>query len=135
MLVRSKKDRVPVEIDGVTFFFAPLTVAEKTELMGAIGKEQGPAEMMSFAYGVVSKTLKNVTGLQTESGSNYQLQFNGDTLASECIDDLMNLPLSEKVCLIAGQFLKGVPSEGQILDPRTGNILDGIIVKKSVPVP
>jgi hypothetical protein len=43
----------------------------------------------------------------------------------------MNLEINEKFITVAGMFLKGVPSEGSIVNPQTGKALEGVVVKKN----
>jgi hypothetical protein len=138
MLIRSKNDRVLVEISGsqteekpVQFFFKPLTVGEKTEITGRLKSGSDMGEMLEFTRLVISKTLKDVKGLERADGSSYRLEFEGDSISHDCLDDLMNLEINEKFITVAGMFLKGVPSEGAIVNPQTGKALEGVVVKKN----
>jgi hypothetical protein len=138
MLIRSKNDRVLVEISGsqteekpVQFFFKPLTVGEKTEITGSLKPGSEMKEMLEFTRLVISKTLKDVKGLERADGSSYRLEFEGDNISQDCLDDLMNLEINEKIITVAGMFLKGVPSEGGVINPKTGTPLEGVVVKKN----
>jgi len=138
MLIRSKNDRVLVEISGSTegekpvqFFFKPLTVGEKTEITGRLKPGSDMGEMLEFTRLVISKTLKDVKGLERPDGSSYRLEFEGDAISHDCLDDLMNLEINEKFITVAGMFLRGVPSEGSIINPKTGTPLEGVVVKKN----
>jgi hypothetical protein len=137
MLIRSKNDRVLVEISGqnneepVQFFFKPLTVAEKSEITGSLKNTSDMGDMLDFTRKVISKTLRDVKGLIRPDGSSYRLEFEGDTIKEDCLDDLMNLEINEKFILVAGMFLRGVPAEGQLINPKTNLPVEGIVVKKN----
>jgi len=131
MLIRRTKDLVPVEIDGVTFHFKPLAVAEKTELMGLLGNNQTPSQLIDWTKAVISRALKKVEGLELADGSLYILGFDGDVLDNSTMDDLLNLPFSEKIMAVGGLFIKGVPQDGQVINPQSGEPMAGIVVKKN----
>jgi hypothetical protein len=132
MLIRSKRDRVLVQVQDVEFFFAPLTMGEKTELMSSMGNTNDVGEMLGFTRKVISKTLKDVRGLIRPDGSEYRLEWLGDTLTEDCLDDIMNLEIGETIVTVAGLFLRGVPAEGVIIHPGTGKPLEGVTVKKNI---
>lgn len=141
MLIRSKNDRVLVEISGsnpsekpAQFFFKPLTIGEKTEISGRVKKgfdEGDLGGVLEFTRLVLSKTLKDVKGLERPDGSSYRLEFEGDSISEDCLDDLMNLEINERFITVAGMFLRGVPVEGQVINPKTNKPLDGVVVKKN----
>jgi hypothetical protein len=131
MLVRKTNQIVPIEIDGVTFSFRPLSMGEKTELMGELEKDKSTGALMQWTRAVVCRSLRDVRGLTNEDGSEYRPAFDGDRLSNEAMDDMMNLPISEKIMLVGGLFIKGVPADGQLIHPQTRQPIEGIIVKKS----
>jgi hypothetical protein len=131
MLVRKTNQIVPIEIDGVTFSFRPLSMGEKTELMGELEKDKSTGALLQWTKAVVSRSLRDVRGLTNEDGSEYRPTFDGDRMSTEAMDDLMNLPISEKIMLVGGLFIMGVPADGQLIHPQTNRPIDGIIVKKS----
>jgi hypothetical protein len=128
---------VLVEISGslseppVQFFFKPLTVAEKAEITGSLKNTSDMSDMLDFTRKVISKTLKDVKGLERPDGSSYRLEFEGEGITNDCLDDLLNLEINEKFITVAGMFLRGVPAEGCIINPKTNEPLEGVLVKKN----
>ena len=131
MLIRRTKDLVPVEIDGVTFHFKPLSVGEKTELMGLLNNDQTASQLIDWTKAVSARGLRSVDGRELDDGSKYVLEFNGQVLTEECLDDLLNLPISDKLITVGSLFIRGVPHDGVVINPQNGKQLDGVVVKKS----
>jgi hypothetical protein len=132
MLVRKTTQSVPVEIDGVTFMFRPLSMAEKTELMSSLDRDNSPSALLAWTKSVIARSLRDIRGLTNEDGTDYRATFDGGMLSNESMDDLLNLPIADKIMLVGGLFIKGVPQDGQLIHPQTGEPIAGIVVKKSL---
>lgn len=136
MIIARQGDRIPVQIGDATFFFGPVLMQTKMALLGALPQNEAdrkPDDMMQFARAVLATTLKGVEGLYNADGSAYEVKFSGDQVAGEIIDDLMNCDFGTEIAVVAGTVLKGVPAEGQVINPQTKKPLEGVIVKKVIP--
>ena len=139
MLVRKKTDRIPVSVtlengECVEFLFAPLSIGDKTEILGALNNngEMSPSAAIDFTKKIIAKTLKGQTGMTNHDGSQYAFAFDGQgSLTADCIDDILNTEIATQVVTVAGMFLRGIPVEGALIHPATGLPVAGIEVKKS----
>lgn len=102
-------DQVKISIDGVNFYVSPLTRNQKRELGNCRFVEAGEdkinlleANTILLRYG-----LKKVEGLESYDGDEYELSFNGDSLSEESIDDLLGLPVKEKLCAASWSIVNG----------------------------
>lgn len=133
MIIYRKSDRVSVEIEGIEFKLSPLTFQEKSELQQHMIKAvRGDMdEAMISVRKSIKYCLKDMKGVFyiDESGDKreYHLGFEDNVLSDDCIDDLLNMPISAKLNSVCAAMLHGVPEE--ILG-EDGKPVEGIKIKK-----
>ena len=124
-----KKDRIEVKIEDLKLKLAPLTFAAKMEINDVlIGSKEGDlTASMKASKIAIGYAIKELEGIETIEGEKYELEFEGDKLSDECIDDLLNLELCPKLMVACTSLLSGIPSE--IVDPATGKAMEGVEIK------
>ena len=124
-----KSDRINVNIEELKLKIAPLSFAAKMEindiLVGASEEDLGAS--MKASKIAIAYAIKEIKGIETLEGDEYELEFDGDKLSDECVDDLLNLEHCPKLMIVCSGLLAGVPNE--ILDPATGKKLEGVEIK------
>ena len=71
-------------------------------------------EAMIAVRKAISFALKDIKGVFYYEGDDkreYQLEFDGDNLKDNCLDDLLNLPISNKLNAVCSALLQGVPNK------------------------
>jgi hypothetical protein len=111
--------------------------ADKTgdEITEAIKEDaSGLEDISNFTRAIVRSTLKDVKGLVDNDGLEYQVVTGIDgCLTDSCLEEIMSCEeLFGGVVKIGQMFLQGIPKEGHIIDPATGEPIKGIFVKKSL---
>jgi len=138
MLIQSCNKVVPVEFssEGGTFtlFFKPMSVSGKASLgKHAAGLQHqstpDPFAVLQFTQEVIRNCLVACEGLETEDGP-YQIETSNGKVTDDCLEDMMNLAVADKLMLIGMQMLQGFPVEGAVMHPTTGQPLEGVTVKK-----
>ena len=125
-------DRVKVNIDDVTVKLAPLTLSQKKEIQGHLYKSVTEKDMQAAqdaAILAVKYSLKSIKGLYDQNDEEYQLQMDNNTVSDECIDDLLNIEISDKLALVCTSLLHGINKE--IVDPNTNKKIEGISFEES----
>jgi len=129
-------DRVLVEIEDISLKFAPLSEGDKMKLINLFSTtdfSKDPAAALKHSKELIMLTLKDVDGVELSDGSKWHLEFEEGKVKSSSIDELLSLDLAQKIVIVAGQFLRSVPRVGGgIIDPSTGEKLEGVEVKKAV---
>lgn len=134
MMIYKTSDKISVEIDGIELKISPLSHSQKTELQGHMMKAVGGdmAAAMDSVRLSISYCLKDIKGVkyQDDEGEirDYQLSFENGKLTDECLDDMLNMPISGKLNSVCAAMLAGVPDK--ILD-ENGKEVEGIKIKKS----
>jgi hypothetical protein len=139
MLIQSCSKVVPVEFssEGGTFtlFFKPISVAEKARVgqlaQSLTGESPNPFDVLNFTKEIIRSSLVHCEGLETEDGV-FTIEVKGGRVTDDCLDDVLNLPVTDKLMLISMQLLMGLPSEGVIMHPVSKGPIEGIVVKKRV---
>lgn len=132
-------DRIPLNIGGLTAKVGPLSFSQKAEIQAEVLKGDAMAPLrgakLAIQYG-----LKELSGLIDGSGQEYQLEITDGKLSDVCVDELLNLQISEKLAMICLNLISGIPE--QFMDPNTGKPLSGVEIvseeadgKKSNPRP
>lgn len=121
-------DKFDIKIGEVVFSISPLNYKVKADMQSLViaGKP------MDAAVLALKNSVKSVSGLKLPNGSEYSLEFkdNGE-LEDACIDDLLNIPESSKLNVIAISLIHGMP-QGEFLDPETNKPMEGVkFVKKA----
>lgn len=122
MIIYRTTDRIPVKIGEATFWIAPLSGAQKTELLSMTLVKSGEERFLALAHAcrTIAMSVKAVTGIQNADGEEYVLSFdaNGD-LTKECVEELITVDGADKLVTVAGAF-----ALSQFGDPK----LDGVVV-------
>lgn len=87
-------DVLPVEIDGVTFFVAPISSEKKAELLQSIEEKGGLTKLNTVSYmkTLLKWSLKRIDGLSDLYDNPYELRFDPDGgVSDECLEELMQL--------------------------------------------
>jgi hypothetical protein len=124
--VYKRSDRISVKVDGITVKLAPLTLAQKTEIQQAMLSGINKSDLKESTRGIMLSlkySLKGIDGLDDVDGNKYQLEFQDDELTDACVDDLMNLELSQKLAYVCSNLVKGIPKS---FTDHNGNLLDGV---------
>lgn len=118
------------KVDDLEIGVKPMSFSDKMEIQKhTIAATQGDmASAMEMIHTALSISLRDIKGITTEVDNElvpYKLEFeeNGRVKKS-CIDDLLNLPQSQKISQVCSALLNGVPT--QIIDPQTGKPLVGV---------
>jgi hypothetical protein len=126
-----RTDRIKVKVDDITVSLAPLSAHQKAEITQLMVdgrlktdvKKTTEAIMLAIKY-----SMKSVEGIMDADNKPYALQFEGDALTQDCLDDLLNMELSEKLQRICSNLSQGVPNK--FTDER-GNPIEGVEVVSS----
>jgi hypothetical protein len=105
-------DRIEVKIGEVVVKLAPLTLHQKTAIQAAMmeGRKSGDIREATRGIALAMKySLKSIKGLHDSDENEYALQFNGQELSDECVDDLMNIEISNQLALVCSSMAAGVP--------------------------
>ena len=128
-LLLRKSDRVKVKIEELELEIAPLSFAAKMEINDILisaDKEDMGASMKASKV-AISHAVKSIKGIETLDGDTYALEFEGEILSEECVDELLNLEHCPKLMMVCTALIGGVPSE--IIDPATGKAMKGVEIK------
>lgn len=121
-----RTDRIPVRINEVVVHIAPLSIDQKVEIQDAAikGRAKGDIKELTRSVTLAMKyAIKKIEGIEDSDGKPYQLQFDGENLSDECLVDLMNLEITDKLSSVCVKFMQGIPSE---FTDASGNKLEGV---------
>ena len=113
-------DRIPVKIHDMTVKISPLSYDVKSACQSLIMN----GNHMEAAVYALKNSIKEIDGLENEDGSKYQLQFSEGQISQDSIDEILNVPGSDEMQLVAISLLQGIPKE--FVDPGTGKKLTGV---------
>lgn len=119
-------DKIEVKIDDVSIFVSPLSFQAKMNLQGLMLKASN-GDMDSAMKAVIQAlkvSIKDIKGVQDGEGE-YQISFDGEEVSDDCINDILNMPISNKISTICTNLLSGIPN--QILDSN-GEPLEGVSI-------
>lgn len=119
-------DTFDIKIGDVVFAISPLNYKVKADMQSYVmaGKP------MDAAVLALKNAVKSVSGLKLPDGSNYELEFDASgQLKDSSIDDLLNIPESGKLNVIAISLVNGMP-QGEFIDPETGKPMSGVKFSK-----
>lgn len=115
-------DKVDIKVDDIVVTISPLNYKIKADMQACVmaGKP------MDAAVLALKNSIKGIKGLKLHDGSEYELEFESDgSLKEDCITDLLNIPESDKLNVIAISLINGMP-QGEFLDPQTKKPMDGV---------
>lgn len=109
-----RTDRVSVKIGDVTVKLAPLSSHEKAEIQQAMILGRAKGDIREATRGMVLSlkyAIKGIEGVIDSDGNPYTLKFENDQLTDSCVDDLLNMELTERLALICAALVKGIPDQ------------------------
>jgi hypothetical protein len=109
-------DRLPVIVDGVTFYVAPLSSGAKAELLQAIEEKGGESKFDTVKYikTLIKHCLKAIEGLEDMHGEPYKLSFDDSGLLTEdCVEELTQLAQVGKAMGTIANFSLNLRIEAQ----------------------
>ena len=115
-------DTFDLKIDSITVTISPLDYKIKADMQASVmaGKPMDAAVM------ALKHCIKGIKGLKSTDGKAYELEFEADgALKEDHIDDLLNIPESAKLSVIAVGLINGMP-EGEFMDPETKVQMEGV---------
>lgn len=128
-------DKIKLKLGELQISVSPLTFYQKSEIqliLQEAASKKDPMGLMKAAFVCVKYAVKEIHGVETADGSQYELEFDGDVLSDECVNDLFSLEESEKLSLVCINLLQSRYSK--FIDPNTQEILKGVeIIEKSKP--
>jgi hypothetical protein len=124
MIIYRKSDRIKIKLLDLTVELAPLSYHEKSEIQETIINDA-----MGGSIKALKNAVKDIKGLKLPDGSDYKLEFDGDSLSDECVDGLMNIKGITELNIACLDLLNGVP-EDEFINPLTGQKLEGIEIVK-----
>lgn len=112
--IYKRSDRIVVRIDGITVRLAPLSLMQKTEIQQAMINGSTRGDLQEATRGVVlalKYSIKGMEGVEDSDGAAYKLEMDeaGD-LTDECISDLFNLEMKDKLAMVCGQMVNAIPA-------------------------
>ena len=125
MRIYKTSDRIPVKIDDVEFKISPLTFEQKSIISSCVKTVAGETvyDGSRAAFLGVKYAVKEVKGI-THGEEEFELEFDDGVLSDECVNDLLNLELNEKIIITCTNLLCGIPDK--IIDTTTGTPLVGV---------
>lgn len=123
-------DRISVKVGDITIKLSPLTLHQKTEVQQAMMLGRLKGDVAEATRGLVLSlkySVKDISGVTDSEDSPYQLQFDGEHLSDSCVEDLLNLEITQKLTLICSSLVNGIPKE---FTDAAGNKLEGVEIVK-----
>lgn len=133
MRLYKTSDKISIKIDDIEIKVSPLNQLQKNELQGHMMKavNGNMDEAMLSVQKAMKFCIKGISGVEYEDEGgdlkSYELEFEEGMLSDDCIDDLLNLPVSNKISSVCSALLGGIPNE--ILD-ADGKPIEGIKILK-----
>ena len=106
-------DRVKISMGKVIFILAPLSNDKKREVVSCTTM-QGGTSVFDYAQAqhlYIKHSLKEIKGITTYDGEEYELEFEGDSLTDECVSDIFTVPQKGDLVTCAWQILSGIPDK------------------------
>lgn len=118
-------DRIKVKVDTITVEIAPLSTQSKKQLQSHMLKaSQGNMDAaMEAVFLAVKFAVKSATGIEDADGKQYELEFDGNDLSDDCVNDLLNMEESDKLSAVCMSFLSKVPT---VVVDANGKPIDGV---------
>lgn len=93
-------DRIRLQIGDIVCSIAPLTYHQKADVFAMMTEAQRNNDIVKLnqaVYKTIQFSLKDIHGVEDSDGKPYQLQFDGELLSDECLDDLLRMESSGKL--------------------------------------
>lgn len=107
-------DRISVKINDIVVKVGPLSVHDKTQIQSLMLNGQLTKNLPMITEGIITAiqcAVKDISGLKDIQGNEYKLQFENNKLTKECVDELLNIGLTDEITLVCMNLLKGIPSQ------------------------
>lgn len=127
-VVHRKSDKIKVKIDDIVLTVSPLSQHQKNEIQSRLVSGNMNSVMEGAAL-ALKCAIKGVSGIQDVEGNDYQLSFEDNHLSDECLDDLMNLEVQDKISSVCLGLIGGIPKE--FINAETGEVLPGVKIIKA----
>lgn len=114
-------DRIDLKIHDVTFKIKPLTYKEKLDVSASVTNNEGEQgiDMLAQLIVLLRYCVKDVSGICYIDKTPMTLTFNeDDTLAQECVDDLLNLGIISDLATSLYSIREGIPESIDGLDGK-----------------
>lgn len=115
-------DRIELKIDDVTVKVSPLNYEQKSEIE-VLMRENNLSDKVQGIVLAIRYGVKEISGVEDSDGKPYELQFENGVLTKQCVSDLLNLDIKDKLSIVCSSFVPGVPKSFYGPD---GNLLDGV---------
>lgn len=135
-IIYRKDDLIKLKIGDLTFSIRPMSYQDRVSVLSALSNEGGSViENAALAtFKTMKHTIVSVDGAMLLSGDKYKITKDDDGKISDTsIDELLNLEENNLLGLALNNFLRGVPAK--IINPNTGEELEGVEIVKSKGVP
>jgi hypothetical protein len=126
-----RSDRIRIKIDDVTITVAPLSTDQKMEAQDLMlrGRAKGDPKMLTEGIiTLIRYGLKDVDGLVDADDNPYKLEFDGEALKPQCIDDLFNIEMHKKLIMVCSSLAGSIPTE---FTDEAGKPIEGVEVLKT----
>jgi hypothetical protein len=126
--------KIEIKVDDISIFISPLSYHQKLDLQDLMLKaSQGDMNAaMSAIVKALKVSLKDIKGVvQDDEGTEYKLEFIDGEVSDDCVNDLLNMPCSNKISTICTSLLAGVPDKILGAD---GQPLEGVSIVKQKAV-
>lgn len=123
-------DRIRIDVEGLVVTISPLTFAQKAEIQ-ALAASGDFMKAMQSARIAVKYAVKGVEGLEYPDGTAFNIELSEGSLSDETVDELFNVPQSEKLAFACMNLLGSIPKD--FIDPHTGEKMKGVKIVKESP--
>lgn len=125
---------IHLKVDELELELKPLNFKQKQELWIQY-REELETEYPERALDLLNRnamkmSIKSVKGLIDQDGEEWVPSFDEEMLSDESLDDLLGIEVKDKLVLAVTAFLNGFPKDGEIKDPMTGKLLEGVTIGK-----
>lgn len=135
MRISRLSDRFKIKMEGVTVMVAPLSGRQKLEMTSMI-KQRDDGKLYidkpSQEHYLIKHSVKSIEGLKDYDGKDYVLYFDGDSLSDDCAEEVLSFLVNTYFTVANTQIISGLM--GDVINPITGNPIDGISVERFVKV-
>jgi hypothetical protein len=131
MRIYRTSQKIEVKIEGISIYISPLSFHQKMELQThMVAASQGDMdEAMKGVVKALKFSMKGIRGVTVEDHDgnevDYELSFEDGELTEDCVNELLNMPVANKISAVCTSLLSGI--QNQILD-HEGKPLQGVSV-------
>lgn len=123
MKIRKTTEKIPVKIGELVFKITPLSFEQKCEIQSMLATG-GTTAVLKASKLAMKYSIKEISGIQNQDGSEYNVTFDDLGLSDEVIDDLGNTEIGDSINYVCFSLLNGVPK--QFENPITKKPLEGV---------